>query len=582
MTRIHSSDATVERSEQQNIENQFHSTRLLSSLLKSLTATILLTLTVGCIPTQKFQSKISSTSEKNLISVNNCDFISVKENNSQISLVSQNSNATQCASVDPFSQAVRFATKASQLAQTARTKQQWDKVAQEWVQAVAWMQAVPPGNPRRAFAEKKVAEYMRNLAYSQQQAASARSQYNPVSFNSDVLDTQLELYMSFVATVGPPDVLIVGSSRALYGVDPQQLQQYLVAKGYRPLNIFNFSINGATAKVVDFQLRQLLSNNQLPKLIIWADGVRAFNSGRVDRTYNSIVASEGKRKLLSGVRPQLPKGQSNFASTCYQFPKPYNVFAPPYSPFEISRGEAMEINYREQTTAVRPRVSDRPKRSEPGEETLLWERAATEGTRSNIGNTGVGNSSNNLYPDYFKTTQYSYQPLSQNSSNLTSHPRYSTQPLQTVAIADVANAIDANGFLPMDGRFNPSYYYQRRPYVAGLYDGDYAGFYLGGTQATALTSVVNFTKSRNIPLVFVNLPLSDSYLDSVRWSAEEDFHRWMLSRARENGFRFLNFNLYQPQLAKNEYFFDPSHLNRYGAAAVARYIAASSGISWPR
>ncbi|NES92329.1 MULTISPECIES: hypothetical protein [Okeania] len=582
MTRIHSSDATPERSWQQNIENQFHNARLSSSLLKSLTATILLTLTVGCIPTQHFQSKISPTSEKNLISVNNCDLTSAKENNSKISLVSQNANATQCASVDPFSQAVRFATKASQLAQSARTKQQWDKVAQEWVQAVAWMQAVPPGNPRRAFAEKKVAEYMRNLAYSQKQAASARSQYNPVSFNSDILDTQLELYLSFVATVGPPDVLIVGSSRALYGVDPQQLQQYLVAKGYRPLNIFNFSINGATARVVDFQLRQLLSNNQLPKLIIWADGVRAFNSGRVDRTYNSIVASEGKRKLLSGVRPQLPRAQSNFASTCYQFPKPYNVFAPPYSPFEISRGEAMEVSYSEQTTAVGLRVGDRSKQWEPGKETLLWELAATEGTHTNRGNTGVGNNSNILYPDYFKTTQYSYKPLSQNSSNLTSYPQYSTQPVQTVAIADVANAIDANGFLPMDGRFNPSYYYQRRPYVAGLYDGDYAGFYLGGTQATALTSVVNFTKSRNIPLVFVNLPLSDSYLDSVRWSAEEDFHQWMQSRARENGFTFLNFNLYQPQLAKNEYFFDPSHLNRYGAAAVARYIAASTRISWPR
>ncbi|MGB3512694.1 MAG: hypothetical protein WBA93_26450 [Microcoleaceae cyanobacterium] len=536
---------------QQNIENQFHSTRLSSSLLKSLTATILLTLTVGCIPTQQLQSKISPTSEKNLISVSvdNCDLTSAKENNSQITLVSQNSNSTQCASVDPFSQAVRFATKASQLAQSARTKQQWDKVAQEWVQAVAWMQAVPPGNPRRAFAEKKVAEYMRNLAYSQQQAASVRSQYNPVSFNSDVLDTQLELYLSFVATVGPPDVLIVGSSRALYGVDPQQLQQYLATKGYRPLNVFNFSINGATAQVVDFQLRQLLSNNQLPKLIIWADGVRAFNSGRIDRTYNSIVASEGKRKLLSGVRPQLPRAQSNFASTCYQFPQPYNVFAPtPNSPFDISRVEAMEVSYREKGK----------------------------------GNTRVGNSSNIFYPDYFKTTQYSYKPLSKNSSNLTSHAQYSTQLTQAVAIADVANAIDANGFLPVDGRFNPSYYYQRRPYVAGLYDGDYAGFYLGGTQATALNSVVNFTKSRNIPLVFVNLPLSDSYLDSVRWSAEEDFHRWMQRRAQENGFTFLNFNLYQPQLAKNEYFFDPSHLNRYGAGAVARYIAASASISWPR
>ncbi len=522
MTNIHSSDANPKLKWQQNIKNRLDMNKWKFNFLQPLTATItLLTLTSGCIPTEEFPSKKSSTSEKNLILTNNCDLTSDKENNFQISLVSQNSNSTQCASIDPFSQAVRFATKAANLAQSARTKQQWDKVAQEWVQAVAWMQAVPPENPRRAFAEKKVVEYMRNLAYSQQQAASAPSQFNPVSFNSNILDTQLKLYLSYVATVGTPDILIVGSSRALYGVNPQQLQQYLVNKGYPRLDIFNFGINGATAQVVDFQLRQLLSSNQLPKLIIWADGVRAFNSGRIDRTYNSIIASEGKRLLLSGVRPQLPQGKSNFASTCYQFPQPLNVFSPtPNFPLN----ETIKVNY----------------------------------------------------------TKYSYKPIKQTSSNSTPNTQYSTQPVQTVAIANAANAIDANGFMPVDGQFNPSYYYQRKPYVAGLYDGDYARFYLGGTQATALNSVVNFTKSRNIPLVFVNLPLSDSYLDSVRWSAEQEFHQWMQRRARENGFTFLNFNLYQPQLAKNQYFFDPSHLNRYGAGAVARYLAASAGISWPR
>ena len=151
-----------------------------------------------------------------------------------------------------------------------------------------------------------------------------------------------------------------------------------------------------------------------------------------------------------------------------------------------------------------------------------------------------------------------------------------------MAIANAANAINANGFLAVNGRFNPVYYYQRRPYVAGIYDGDYAGFYLGGNQARALNSVINFTKSQNIPLIFVNLPLSDSYLDSVRWSAEQAFDPWMQRRAQENGFTFLNLNLYQPQLAKNEYFFDPSHLNRYGASGVARYLADSAEISWPR
>ena len=76
------------------------------------------------------------------------------------------------------------------------------KVATLWVQAVAWMQAVPPGSPRRAFAEKKVVEYMRNLVYSQQQAGATRSQASTVSFSSDLLNEQLELYLSYVAAVG--------------------------------------------------------------------------------------------------------------------------------------------------------------------------------------------------------------------------------------------------------------------------------------------------------------------------------------------------------------------------------------------
>ncbi|MDE5082138.1 MAG: hypothetical protein O4859_13020 [Trichodesmium sp. St18_bin1] len=560
MTRINSSNATPKYKWQENIEHKINPSRWNSNLIQRFTVTItLLTLTFGCIPAQQFKNRISSTLEKNPISINNCDLISHQENNSQIStLVSQNSSSTRkCASIDPFSQAVRFATKASNLAQYARTKQQWDRVAQEWVQAVAWMQAVPPENPRRVFAEKKVAEYMRNLAYSQQQAASAPSEFNPVSFNSDILDIQLKLYLSYIATVGVPDVLIVGSSRALYGVAPQQLQQYLMAKGYPRLNIFNFGINGATGQVVDFQLRQLLSSKQLPRLIIWADGVRAFNSGRVDRTYNSIVASEGKRLLLSGIRPQLPQAQSNFASTCYQFPQAYNVFS--LSPnFPLATLQEKTIM-----------VKDNPLKS----------NNHTKHFYKSIRNFQKRFSSLDAP---VPQSEFLDRPIKQTSSSSTSNTQYSTQVVQTVAIANAANAIDANGFLAIDGQFNPSYYYQRQPYVAGLYDGDYASFYLGGIQGTALNSVVNFTKSRNIPLVFVNLPLSDSYLDFVRWSAEEEFHPWMQRRATENDFIFLNFNLYQPQLAKNEYFFDPSHLNRYGASAVARYLAANAEIAWPR
>ncbi|NJL46179.1 MAG: DUF1574 domain-containing protein, partial [Leptolyngbyaceae cyanobacterium SM2_5_2] len=119
------------------------------------------------------------------------------------------------------------------------------------------------------------------------------------TFNSQQLNEKVALYRQRLETSGPADVMIVGSSRALRGVDPVALRKELAAMGYDNVSIFNFGINGATAQVVDLVIRQVLEPGQLPKLIIWADGARAFNSGREDVTYNAIVASPGYRELLS-------------------------------------------------------------------------------------------------------------------------------------------------------------------------------------------------------------------------------------------------------------------------------------------
>lgn len=123
------------------------------------------------------------------------------------------------------------------------------------------------------------------------------------SFNSQRLDQQLALYTRYLAVTGIPDVLIIGSSRSLQGVDPIALQAALVSQGYPRLRIYNLGINGATAQVVDLVIRRLLSPEHLPPLIIWADGLRAFNSSRPDATYNSIIASPGYERLLTGDRP---------------------------------------------------------------------------------------------------------------------------------------------------------------------------------------------------------------------------------------------------------------------------------------
>ncbi|WP_341737775.1 hypothetical protein [Microcoleus sp. CAWBG640] len=412
-------------------------------------------------------------------------------------------SARSCAENDGFTESVNFATQASNLTQSANSKQEWDEVAALWVQAVAWMQAVPPSSPKRAFAEKKVVEYMRNLAYSQQQAGANRQ--TSASFSSDLLNQQLELYLSYVATVGPPDVLIVGSSRALQGVDPKALKQSLAQKGRSGLTIFNFAVNGATAQVVDFQLRRLLKPQHLPQMIVWADGVRAFNSGRVDRTFNSIIASEGNQLLVAGIRPKLPEDEPSVIPQCYQFPQP------------CRRG-----GFHKASILPVAKMDDR-----------------------RIGILPVAN-----------TAVMAINPVS-----------------------DLADSIDSNGFMPLSVRYNPNTYYNDRPYVSGRFDRDYENFNLAGKQAQAFNSVIALTKSRKIPLVFVNLPLTDDYLDDTRIWAQEQFRQRMQQLSRQKGFAFRDLSQQWP--SRHEYFFDPSHLNRFGAIAVSRLIAADTSITWP-
>ncbi|MFM6198518.1 MAG: hypothetical protein ACKPE1_05125, partial [Dolichospermum sp.] len=123
------------------------------------------------------------------------------------------------------------------------------------------------------------------------------------SFNARQLDEQLALYKQRLAIKKrPPDVLIVGSSRALRGVDPLALSRALVSQGYSNLDIFNFGINGATAQVVDCLIRQILEPQELPKMILWADGSRAFNNGREDITFNAIAVSQAYKQILQKTR----------------------------------------------------------------------------------------------------------------------------------------------------------------------------------------------------------------------------------------------------------------------------------------
>jgi hypothetical protein len=229
---------------------------------------------------------------------------------------------------------------------------------------------------------------------------------------------------------------------------------------------------------VDLILRQLLSPEQLPRLIIWGDGVRAFNSGREDRTYQAIISSPGYQQLIAGYRPRLP----------------------------------VET------------ISPLPEGCETG----------------------------TLFDATYEFTNKLLSVLS--------------PPALAIEIKD----IDSQGFLPVSRRFDPKTYYQSYPRVIGLYDGDYANFRLQGSQTEALNRIVNFTRQKQIPLIFVNLPLSQDYLDNVRNRSEDQFRNFMNHQAQAGNLRFID--LGQQWLNQNHYFADPSHLNVYGAMAIANQL----------
>ena len=449
-------------------------------------------------------------------------------------VVSQYSSSN-CFRIDPFTKGIDKAMRAAILAQSAESKQDWDLVVAGWVQAIGAMQAVSPESPKRAFSQKKVIEYLQNLDVAIQKASTASSQLPFVSFDNQIFNEQLQLYLSYIAAVGKPDILIVGSSRALVGIDPQALQQALAALGKGNLKIYNFGINGGTAQIVDFQLRQLLTPEQLPRLIIWGDGVRAVNSGRSDRTYNSLVASAGYQRLMAGIRPTLPRQVPETVEQCDDIP-----------------GTSMS-----KLTSLKSKSAGGSAFSTSDEGQWWMPGLSFETTSNSIPSVDEG----------LLLTQLDEIPMPSRVTLTRSITGYSSL------------AMKANGFLPLDIRFEPRAYYQKKPRVSGRYDADYQAFNLAGQQATALNSVKAFAKQQQIRVVFVNVPLNQDYLDSVRRLREQQFQQ-MMQRQVGEGFIFIDMGRQWPN--RNEYFSDPSHLNRYGAAAVAIQLANNTQISWPQ
>ena len=330
--------------------------------------------------------------------------------------------------------------------------------------------------------------------------------------------------------------MIIGSSRALRGVDPAALSKALVTQNYSNIDIFNFGINGATAQVVDVLIRQVLKPEELPKVILWADGSRAFNNGREDITFKAIETSPGYKQILQKAKTTVKNNEV------------------PHNP----------KNGKEKISS-KPKIED-----------ISIYQVANDSLNQSVANLSASYKNRDqikiLLQKQLQYLPFSYQnPPIKSKINLT----HDSEIDNNFSLPGV----DFDGFLPLSIRFNPSTYYQKHPKVSGDYDNDYKSFQLAGKQDQAFHSMLEFTKNNKISLVFVNMPLTSDYLDPVRTKYEQQFQEYLLSFTNHPQFIYRDLSQLWPKA--NDYFSDPSHLNRYGAYEVSKKLAIDRMISWP-
>jgi hypothetical protein len=363
------------------------------------------------------------------------------------------------------------------------------------------------------------------------------------TLRSEQLDDQIARYQEYIHLhKKPPDILIVGSSRALRGIDPAVLETALAASGYPGLRAYNFGVNGATLQVVDSLIRRILPPQQLPKLLVLADGARALNSGRPDLTFSAIASSEGYRQLSRGsflirTNPLDAEGSKESAKN------------------PVATATELVQNLEQAQANVQQLVNQK-----------LVEGSATYKKRDQL-------------KGFLRSLANPSAPVATEIPQTAPLGPQTPENAQPTAASKPPSEFQPNGFLPIDIRFNPETYFQSHPKVSGYYDSDYQDFKLVGEQALALKNLIEFTKVRNINLVFVNMPLTEDYLDPVRTGYEQEFRQYMQGLAAQSGLIFLDKSLLWPQA--RESFSDPSHLNRYGAVAVSKRLAQDPMIPWP-
>lgn len=135
---------------------------MLTSTRIAAVSTILVTLTTACSQSQPSQ-EVSITPTSASVTASQPSPAPSK---------SPSASPSPTLESNQFQDGLDAAMSAATIAQSAQSRDDWNLVVSRWQSAIALFKTLSKSNPNYATAQKKIAEYQRNLAYAQKQATS--------------------------------------------------------------------------------------------------------------------------------------------------------------------------------------------------------------------------------------------------------------------------------------------------------------------------------------------------------------------------------------------------------------------------
>lgn len=358
-------------------------------------------------------------------------------------------------------------------------------------------------------------------------------------------DQQLRRYLVYVETLGRPDILIVGSDLARQGINPWVLRQSLGDRGYPGLGVFNWGVENASAQTVEVLLRHILTPEQRPRLVIWADGAGALNGERQDPLFEQLTRSRGYRLRQQGHVPRLSATERHAlqaervllqhaiaAGDTLPLPDALKQLTPAPQPTHLGSLPGSDSSLRSELSSLR---------------FVNWCRSANgpcglgsgPGLSTPAKAVGVPPSADSASPSW---------PLNDRQRRFLAALGFQDNEQHTAAVAALAP--------PQSAPDDPNDLYHN--------------FSLQGSQHQALYRILQWGQAEGVAIAFLPLPASSLYWDGRRDRHDQAFQTYLAVASHMTSLHLIEL---QGELSSRAWpqdrFADLSHLNRSGAATLS-------------